>query len=603
MAEVEQSSNGAKRRRGQDLRLIARFWPLVRNARGWLGISLLALPVMTVAGLAQPWLVGKAIDGPIRDALAGLPETLPWTLGSVAAAYLVAVLAEYGARSLQLFGLQKLGFLGLHQLRRAVYRHVVRQGGRFFDTRATGTLLSRTTSDVEAVGEVLTFGIVGIVGDVIDIVAMLWVMVALDARLTGVSLLLAPVVIGVVALFRRQLRNYSGEIRRSMGAASGYFQEAIAGARVVQLHGRQQATVQEYKDLNYKYLDAYRLSNWYDASLYAVMDGVAALCVALLIWYGGGRALLPEGHADAVTVGLLVMFIGYIQRLFIPVRELSGKVATIERALAALERIFALLDSDEAVASGSHAPAEVLGDVRLQHVHFSYDGRTEVLHDVSLAVGRGQVLALVGPTGSGKSTVAKLLTRMYAGPNEAISLDGIPVEQWSTTALRRAIGVVQQDVVLFSGTLRDNVDLGRGTADPQLDQALRDACLGEVLDRLGGLDGKLGEGGGSLSAGERQLLAIARILAANPAVVVLDEATASVDSQTEALVQAAIERVLQGRTAVVVAHRLSTVRRADQIAVLRHGRLVEIGNHEQLLENGGLYAELVAAGERQGQLD
>lgn len=603
MADAEQSELKAQRRRGQDLRLIARFWPLVRDARVWLAVPMLALPLMTAAGLAQPWLVGKAIDGPIRAALAGLPEALPWTLGTVAGAYLVAVLAEYGARSLQLYGLQKLGFLGLHRLRRQVYRHVLSQGGRFFDTRATGTLLSRTTSDVEAVGEVLTFGIVGILGDVIDIAAMLWVMVALDARLTGVSLLLAPVVIGVVSLFRRQLRNYSGEIRRSMGAASGYFQEAMAGARVVQLHGRQQATVQEYKALNYKYLDAYRVSNWYDASLYAVMDGVAALCVALLIWYGGGRALLPAGHADAVTVGLLVMFIGYIQRLFVPVRELSGKVATIERALAALERIFNLLDSNEAVPFGSHAPAEVRGEVRLDHVSFSYDGKTEVLSDVSFAVGRGQVLALVGPTGSGKSTVAKLLTRMYDGPSNAIRLDDVPVEQWSASALRRAIGVVQQDVVLFSGTLRDNVDLGRGTADPQLVQALRDACLGDVLDRLGGLDGKLGEGGGSLSAGERQLMSVARILAANPAVVVLDEATASVDSQTEALVQAAIERVLQGRTAVVVAHRLSTVRRADQIAVLRHGQLVEIGNHDQLLKNGGLYAELVAAGERQGKLD
>ncbi len=576
---------------------------MVRDARAWLVAALLAMPLMTLAGLAQPWLVGKAIDGPIRAALAGLPEALPWTLGTVAAAYLAAVLVEYGARSLQLYGLQKLGFLGLHRLRRQVYRHVLGQGGRFFDTRATGTLLSRTTSDVEAVGEVLTFGIVGIVGDALDIAAMLWVMVALDARLTGVSLLLAPLVIGVVSLFRRQLRKYSGDIRRTMGAASGYFQEAMAGARVVQLHGRQQATVEEYKALNYKYLDAYRVSNWYDASLYAVMDGVAALCVALLIWYGGGRALLPAGDPDAVTVGLLVAFIGYIQRLFVPVRELSGKVATIERALAALERIFGLLDANEAVPSGHHAPAEVRGDVQLSHVHFSYDGKTEVLHDVSLAVGRGQVLALVGPTGSGKSTVAKLLTRMYAGPTDAIRLDGVPVEQWSAAALRRAIGVVQQDVVLFSGTLRENVDLGRGSTDPQLVQALRDACLGEVLDRLGGLDGRLGEGGGSLSAGERQLLSIARILAANPAVVVLDEATASVDSQTEALVQDAIERVLQGRTAVVVAHRLSTVRRADQIAVLRHGQLVEIGNHEQLLEKGGLYAELVAAGERQGKLD
>lgn len=592
-----------KRGLGQDGRLIARFWPLVRDARPWLVAALLAMPVMTAAGLLQPWLVGKAIDGPISAALRGQPETLPWTLGTVAATYLLAVIAEYGARSLQLYGLQRLGFLGLHRLRRKVFLHVLGQGGRFFDTRPTGNLLSRTTSDVEAVGEVMTFGIVGIVGDVIEIASILTVMVALDARLTGVSLLMAPVVIGVVSLFRRQLRKYSTDIRKAMGAASGYFQEAMAGARVVRLHGRQEASVDEYKALNYKYLDAYRLSNWYDASLYAVMDGVAALCVALLIWYGGGRALLPSSDPDAVSVGLLVAFIAYIQKLFIPVRELSGKVATIERALAALERIFALVDVDESVPFGDHAPSQVRGELLLENVSFSYDGTTPVLHDLHLRVSPGQMLALVGPTGSGKSTVAKLLTRMYAGASGTIALDGVPVQQWSAAALRKAIGVVQQDVLLFSGTLRQNVDLSGQCSDAQLLTALQDACLGELVQRLGGLDGTLGEGGGSLSAGERQLLSIARILAANPAVVVLDEATASVDSQTEALVQAAIERVLQGRTAVVVAHRLSTVRRADLIAVLRHGQLVESGTHEALLAGGGLYAELVAAGERQGKLE
>ena len=603
MSEDKQAVTQKKRGFGQDWRLIARFWPLVRDARPWLVAALLAMPVMTAAGLVQPWLVGKAIDGPIAAALKGLPETLPWTLGTVAGAYLLAVIAEYGARSLQLYGLQRLGFLGLHRLRRKVFLHVLGQGGRFFDTRPTGNLLSRTTSDVEAVGEVMTFGIVGVVGDIIDITFILTVMLALDARLTGVSLLMAPVVIGVVALFRRQLRKYSTDIRKAMGTASGYFQEAMAGAKVVRLHGRQETSVDEYKSLNYKYLDAYRLSNWYDASLYAVMDGVAALCIALLIWYGGGRALLPATDGDAVTVGLLVAFIAYIQKLFVPVRELSGKVATIERALAALERIYALLDVDESVAFGQHAPAKVHGELRLQNVTFGYDGTTQVLHELDLHVAPGQMLALVGPTGSGKSTVAKLLTRMYGGASGTIALDGVPVQEWSAPALRKAIGVVQQDVLLFSGTLRQNVDLGGNCADNQLLSALQDACLGELVQRLGGLDGTLGEGGGSLSAGERQLLSIARILAANPAVVVLDEATASVDSQTEALVQAAIERVLQGRTAVVVAHRLSTVRRADQIAVLRHGRLIEIGNHEELLAHGGLYAELVAAGERQGKLE
>ncbi len=607
---MSESAPRPPRPRGADWQLLRRYWPFVRAERGWLLAGLLAVPLMSAAGLLQPWLVKEAIDGPLQTALrpqnatalaaTASPATDDWSLAAVAVAFLIAVLAEYGFRGLQLFALQQAGYRSLARLRRAVYSHVLGQGGRFFDTRNSGSLLTRTTTDVEALGEVLTFGIIGIIGDVIDIVAILAMMVALDLRLTLTSLLVAPLVVAIVQVFRRQLRIHSTEIRRSMSAASGHFQEALAGARIVQLSGRQQATLDEYKALNHRYLDAYRKSNWYDASLYAVMDGVASLCIALLIWFGGGRALLGSG--DAVSVGLLVAFIQYIQRVFVPVRELSAKVATIERAFAALERIFGLLDTDERLPAGSHAPTSVRGDLDLDHLDFSYDGKHRVLHDVCLHVEAGQVLALVGPTGSGKSTIGKLLTRLYAAPQGSVRVDGVAVEQWQPQALRRAIGVVQQDVVLFAASLRDNVDLGRGLDDAVIQRALEDACLGDLVQRLGGLHAQPGEGGTGLSAGERQLLSIARVLAANPAVVVLDEATSSIDSLTEQKVQAAIARVLHGRTAVVVAHRLSTVRQAQQIAVLERGRVVACGNHEALMAEDGLYAGLVQAAERQGHL-
>ncbi len=582
--------------RGQDWALLRRFWQYARQDRRWLWLGLLGLPVMTGAGLLQPWLIKVAIDGPIAASVKGLVAPGPWTLGTIASVFLVAVISEYGFRGLQLYALQTLGFRALGRLRRAVFVHVLGQGGRFFDTRTTGSLLTRTTTDVEALGEVLTFGIVGILGDVIDIVSIIAVMVVLDLKLTAMSMLVAPLIVLVVNFFRRQLRKYSNEIRRSMAQSSGYYQEALAGARIIQLHGRQQTTIDEYRELNYSYLNAYRTSNVYDAGLYAVMDGVASLCIALLIWYGGGRAL-----QGAVTVGLLVAFIQYIQRLFIPIRELSAKVATIERAFSALERIFGLLDVHEEVRQGAFAPEQVRGEIALDHVDFAYDGRNLVLKGVSLEVGPGQVLALVGPTGSGKTTVAKLLTHMYEPPDGRVMLDGVPVEQWQAQALRRAIGVVQQDVIEFSGSLYDNVDLGRGLSRQKVEQALEDACLGDVVQRLGGVEAMLGDGM-ALSSGERQLLSVARILAANPAVVVLDEATASIDSLTEQKLQQAIERVLAGRTAVVVAHRLSTIRRADCIAVLRHGELIEKGNHDELMQLGGLYAELVASADRQGHL-
>lgn len=586
----------APRRRGDDVRLLRRYWPFVAADRAWIAVGLAAVPLMSAGALLQPFLVKEAIDGPIARAVAG-GATSADGLAPIAAAFLAAVALEYGCRGMQLFALQRAGFASLARLRRRVFAHVLAQGTLFFDRRATGTLLARTTTDVEALGEVLTFGIVGVVGDLFEIAAILVAMVALDVELTLLSLLAAPVVALVVNFFRRRLRVHSNEIRRTMAEASGTFQEALAGARVVQLFGQEQATVAAYKRANHRYLKAYHWSNIYDASLYAVMDGVAALCIALLIWFGGGAAL-----RGAVTIGLLVAFVQYIQRLFVPIRELSGKVATIERALAALQRIMALLDEDERVPAGDHAPAQVAGAVEFDRVEFSYDGTHPVLRGVSLSVAAGQVVALVGPTGSGKTSLLRLITRLYAAPAGSVRLDGVPVEAWRHDALRRAVGVVQQDVVLFAGSLYDNVDLGRGQPREVVARALADACLGEVVDRLG-LDGEVGEGGQALSAGERQLISIARILAANPAVVVLDEATASIDSLTEQRVQEAIARVLSGRTALVVAHRLSTVRRADAIAVLRQGEIAEQGDHDSLIARGGLYADLVAAAARQGRLD
>ena len=289
------------------------------------------------------------------------------SLGALALAFLGAVVLEYGARSLQLYALQVAGYRALQRLRRRTFGHVLAQGSAFFDQRTTGNLLTRTINDVEAVGEVLTYGIVGIAGDIVDIALILGAMAWLDLPLTGWSLLAAPVVVLLVNFFRGRLRFHATEIRRSMASASGFFQEALAGAKVVQLHGRQATTLEEYRELNRRYLDAYRISNWYDASLYAVMDGVASLCIALLIWFGGGRAL-----AGAVSVGLLVAFIQYISRLFVPVRELSGKVATIERALAALERIYQLHDIDQRLSEGSHAPATVAGDRKSTRLNSSH---------------------------------------------------------------------------------------------------------------------------------------------------------------------------------------------------------------------------------------
>ena len=589
------ADDARKRQKLHDREVLRQFWPYMRAEWPWVLAGLIAVPLMSLCNIAQPWLMMLAVDGPITDALRHQPTTGP-SLTTLALGFLAAVVAEYALRGLQLWALQHAGFRALQRLRRAVFSHVLNQGAAFFDTRDSGSLLTRTTTDVEAIGEVLTFGIVGIIGDVFDIALTLGAMLKFSPRLTGASLLVAPFIVLLVNVFRRRLRFFSTEIRKSMSASAGHFQEALAGARIVQLHGREAATLDEYRSLNFRYLDAYRRSNWYDASLYAVMDGVAGLCIAILLGYGATRVVAGLG-----TTGLLIAFIQYIQRIFVPIRELSGKVATIERAQAALERIFGLMTETVPLPTGHEVPATIAGQVDIDHLNFGYGPDQKTLTDVSIHVAPGKLLALVGQTGSGKSTLVKLIARMYEVPPDTVRVDGLPVERWQLSKLRASIGVVQQDVVLFSGTIADNVSLGRpGVTREAVAAAIEDAQLGPLVARLGGLDAQLGENGGNLSSGQKQLLSIARVLAANPPIVVLDEATASIDTETEQAVQKAMDRVFHGRTAIVVAHRLSTIRRAHHIVVMERGCVLEEGAHETLMALGGKYAHLVNTAAQEG---
>ncbi len=578
---------------------LKRFWPYVRVHRRWLWLGLLMIPVVAAVSALRPLLIKEAID---VDIAAGNAIGLRFT----AMLFLGAVMAEFFATAVQVYALQRVGHVTINDLRRSIFRHVLRLPARFYDRTPIGALLSRSTSDVEALSETLAFGVFTILTDIAVILSIIAAMFVLDARLTLISLAVAPVLTVIVRYFSGKLRGLQLEIRKAQSVQSGYLAEQLSGTTVVQLYGREQATVGEYERLGSRFLRAVKLANWYDASLFAVMDGISALCVAMLIYFAAPELFPATPAATGVTLGLLFAFIDYLQRVFVPIREFSGKLATIQRAVASLERIYKLLDEP---VEGRAKPGDqdllqgFAGGVSVRDLRFRYrtDGG-EILKGITFDIAPGEVVAVVGRTGSGKTSLGRVLTRTYDGYSGHVGLrtaaGEVEVRDVAPDTLRSQLLMVQQDVFLFNDDVAFNVSLGEASlADhPERIEAALRTVQGEFLMERGGLGFVVGERGRNLSSGEAQLLAFARVAARSPTLLILDEATASVDSMTEHKVQAAIEELLRGRSVLVIAHRLSTVRKADKILVMQDGRIVEQGPHEALLARGGVYAELYRMG-------
>jgi ATP-binding cassette subfamily B protein len=565
-----------------DARLMRRLWVYVRPYRWTFFAAVACMPLVLVFALLQPYVLKVAID---RYVAHGIRTGL----AVAALVYAAALVGEFLAYYWQYYLTMVVAQRSLADLRVDVFGHVQRLPMRYFDRNPVGRLVTRMTTDVDVLNEMFAAGGMTIFMDVVTLVGIIAIMLAIDARLTAVAVLLLPALGLAVNFFRVAARRTYRRIRERIARINAYLQEAISGMGVIQLFAREDRVWREFDALNKAHRDANHQSNRYEAALFSLVEGFETASKALILWYAAG--------ADVVSIGTILAFTEYVQRLFVPLRDFSAKYAVMQSAMTAAERVFQLLDTPRApgyAAPTGRRPAAVRGDVVFDGVWFAYHGEDWVLRDVSFRVGPGEKVALVGVTGSGKTTLVKLLCRFHDVARGRILVDGLDVREWDQSALRRHVGLVPQDVFLFSGTVADNVAFGRPDLSlPALAEAARRVHADRVVERLAGRwQGRLRERGGNLSSGERQLLSLARALAYDPGILVLDEATSSVDPETEGLIQDGLARLLGRRTAVLIAHRLSTIERADRIVVLHKGELREQGSHQELLARGGIYARL-----------
>ncbi|HVO24693.1 MAG TPA: ABC transporter ATP-binding protein [Candidatus Margulisiibacteriota bacterium] len=588
-ARASGTSDEAALGKAYDARLIRRLWAYIRPYRRDFWLAMACLPATSVFVLAQPYILKIAIDRYInRGNTHGVA-----LMGGV---YAVAMVGEFTFMCLQYYLTMLVAQKSLADLRIDIFAHVQRLEAAFFDRNPVGRLVTRMTTDVDVINEMFAAGAITILMDIVTLLGIVAIMLAIDWRLAVVSLSLLPLMGVAINFFRLKARHSYRLIRERIARINAYLQEAISGMMVIQLFGREEQTFREFDQYNDAHREANHWSNIYEASLFSLVEAVSSISFALIVWYGGGQIL-----AGALAFGTLVAFIEYVQKFFIPLRDFSSKYAVMQSAMSAAERVFELLDTVPAVRNPAvpRAPAVSVarrGRIEFDHVWFAYKTDNWVLRDVSFTLEPGEKIAIVGATGAGKTTIIKLLNRFYDVQRGHVRVDGIDVRDWDLETLRRCIGAVAQDVFLFSGTIADNISLRR--SDTDLDAIRRAATAVNAHRFIARLPARyeepLRERGSNLSAGQRQLLSFARALAYDPTILVLDEATSSVDTETELLIQDALETLMQDRTAVVIAHRLSTIERSDRIIVMHHGAIREMGTHQELLELGGLYARLHA---------
>lgn len=577
---------------GIDAKLLRRMVKFLVPYTKWVVLASASVIVAAFLGPLIPKLVQVTID---RDVVSGDLLGLRNMIGLL----LVILLAEGVLSFVNTYLTQWIGQQAIYDLRIRLYRHIQSQSLRFFDGTPIGRLITRVTSDVESLSDVLSAGLVTILGDLFKIIFISWFMFTLDWRLALVALSVLPFMMWATLWFKNHVRLAYRDTRKQVARLNSFLQEHISGMKIVQIYGREPEEKNRFEAINDEHKQAQIKTVFYYALFFPLADLVASIALGLVIWVGGLNAI-----GGTLTLGVLIAFIQYVRQFFEPIRNLSDQFNTLQSAMAGAERIFGLLDSDESIPQDPNPTSlgTVKGRIEFKNVWFSYDPSIEVqnddakwvLKDVSFTVEPGQSLAIVGATGAGKTTIISLLLRFYDIQRGEILVDDIPIKRLALKDLRSHIGLVLQDVFLFSGSVKENITLRNSEiSDDKMHSAAVAIGASSFIEKLSdGYDYQVKERGISLSHGQRQLLSFVRTLVYDPKILVLDEATSSVDTETEEVIQQAMETLMAGRTTVAIAHRLSTVQHANQILVMHKGQVRESGNHQQLIAQDGLYRKL-----------